>query len=156
MKDCWQVLGIPPTTDADRVKRAYRALIKRYHPDTIPAASPELIRQYTLRCGRINQAFRQAIEQSASSSQRDRGTGPAHDESRARERWDEGAARWAATWRPSEHAAAESPRPADPRESGVASVAVTYLAPLLVIAAPLLILCFANMLWQMAHLFGGR
>ena len=35
MKDCWQVLGMPSTTDVDAVNRAYRALIKRYHPDTI-------------------------------------------------------------------------------------------------------------------------
>jgi hypothetical protein len=155
MNDCWQVLGIAATTDADRVKRAYRALIKRYHPDTIPLASPEMIRQYTLRCGRINQAFRQAMERCVTAPRPNRQTaGPDHEESWPRERW-EGAARRATGWRSPERPAAQPSRFAEIQEGGPASIVVTYLAPLLVIGSPLLLLCFGNMLWQMLHLLSS-
>lgn len=33
MTDPYQVLGVPPTASDDEVKKAYRALCKRYHPD---------------------------------------------------------------------------------------------------------------------------
>ncbi len=52
--DCWAVLEIAPTTDMGEIKRAYRALIKQYHPDIAGQA-------YNLRCARISEAYREAL-----------------------------------------------------------------------------------------------
>jgi hypothetical protein len=154
MKDCWQVLGVPSTTDAEGIKRAYRALIKRYHPDTIISGPPEKIRRYTIRCRRINQAFRQAIERYATGTHVKAGTAVDRQEAAARKRGG-GAARRAEAWQPP-----ECPEPGQSRfaegQDRPAGTVVTYLAPLLVIGSPLLILCFANMLWQMVYLLLGR
>jgi hypothetical protein len=155
MKDCWQVLDIPSTTDVEAVKRAYRVLIKRYHPDTIASGSPEMVQRYTVKCGRINQAFRQAIEQCTAGVHADLGTGAAREEAVARKRWGE-AARQARPWRPPDHPSMEQPRFAEVRNAGTTRAAVTYLAPLLVIGCPFLIVCFANMLLQMAYLLASR
>src|SRR5690606_18937214 len=35
-KDFYQVLGVPDTATQDEVKKAYRRLAKRYHPDANP------------------------------------------------------------------------------------------------------------------------
>lgn len=60
MKDCFKVLEIPRTKDRQAVKRAYREVVKKYHPDTV--RSPEKIRHYTIKCAEINDAYHQAIE----------------------------------------------------------------------------------------------
>ena len=155
MKDCWQVLGIPCTTDVEAVSRAYRSLIKRYHPDTIPSGSPEMIRHYTIKCGRINQAFRQAIERCAAGAHVGVGTAVDREDTGVKTRW-EGAAEWARAWRPPEQPATKRPPSTEVQNGGAASIAVDYLAPLLVIGSPLLILGFATMLWQMVCLLAGR
>ena len=36
MNDPYQILNIPPTATDEEVKRAYRALAKKYHPDMNP------------------------------------------------------------------------------------------------------------------------
>jgi len=155
MNDCWQVLEIPTTTDVAAVKCAYRALIKRYHPDTIASGPPEMIRCYTVKCGQINQAFRQALEQCAAEKYVNVASAVDREEARVREPWG-GTAERASGWRPPEQPAAGKPCRAEVRDGGSASVAVDYLASLLVIGLPFLILCFANMLWQMMGQFGGR
>ena len=155
MKDCWQVLGIPSTTDVEAVKQAYRALIKRYHPDTIPSGSPEMVRRYTIRCRRINQAFRQAIDRCATDATANVRTA-VHDEKAGLKSGGGEAARRAGVWQPPEYPPTEGPRCAKVHRAGPADLVVTYLAPLLVMGSPLLIICFVNMLRQMLHLLAGR
>jgi len=50
----YRILGISPLADQDRVRRAYRALAKRYHPDTYP---PERQAWAKKQMTRINAAY---------------------------------------------------------------------------------------------------
>src|SRR3972149_8973828 len=50
----WDVLEIEPTSDLQEIKRGYRALIKKYHPDIAG-------HHYNLKCAEITEAYRQAI-----------------------------------------------------------------------------------------------
>ncbi|HXG64885.1 MAG TPA: J domain-containing protein [Blastocatellia bacterium] len=63
MSDCWTVLGIAPTNDLEKIRRAYRDLVKQYHPDTV--AAPEKKRRYTIICARVNQAYKEACERAS-------------------------------------------------------------------------------------------
>jgi len=59
MRNCWQVLGVQPTGDLEAVKRAWRSLVRQWHPDTV--SDPELKRTHTARCIEINLAYGTAI-----------------------------------------------------------------------------------------------
>jgi hypothetical protein len=63
MKNCWNILGIQPTTNSDEIKKAYRDLVKKYHPDK--ARSPEKVRHYTIKCAGIIEAYHRALQESA-------------------------------------------------------------------------------------------
>ena len=54
------MLGLPRTRDTSIIKKAYRELIKKYHPDTVHA--PEKIRKNTIKCAEIIQAYKEAME----------------------------------------------------------------------------------------------
>ncbi|MBF0433721.1 MAG: J domain-containing protein [Fibrobacteria bacterium] len=60
MKSCWEILHISVTSDQERIKQAYRDLVKKYHPDTVQV--PEKIRKYTIHCAKINEAYNEAIK----------------------------------------------------------------------------------------------
>jgi hypothetical protein len=60
-KDCWKILNIPPTHDIETIKKAYRKLVKIYHPDK--ANTPEKVRKNTLKCAEINLAYEEALRQ---------------------------------------------------------------------------------------------
>jgi DnaJ-class molecular chaperone with C-terminal Zn finger domain len=58
-------LGITRTKDTSIIKKAYRGLIKKYHPDTVQA--PEKIRRYTIKSVEINKAYKEAMEYAATN-----------------------------------------------------------------------------------------
>lgn len=57
----WAVLGISPTDDLAVVKKAYRSLVKKYHPDT--TLNPEAKARFHRECSRINEAYREVLDQ---------------------------------------------------------------------------------------------
>lgn len=59
-KDCWAILEIARTKDLAIIKKAYRELIKQYHPDKVQA--PEKKRKNTIRCVKIILAYKEAME----------------------------------------------------------------------------------------------
>lgn len=60
MNNPWKVLQIEPTTDPEEIKKAYRALAQRYHPDK--AKTPEKERKYTVRFVEIRRAYEAAMQ----------------------------------------------------------------------------------------------
>lgn len=83
MKDCWRQLDIAPTNDPAEIKRAWRTLVKQYHPDTVK--TPEKKRKYTIRCAEINGAYRDALKaaQATSRATHPSTTRPASPEAKA-------------------------------------------------------------------------
>lgn len=57
--DPWQVLGLPPESDAKVIKRTYRALVRQYHPDQVAAqgGSAAQIDAATERLKQLNIAY---------------------------------------------------------------------------------------------------
>ncbi len=55
VKDYYAVLGVPPDATASAIKKAYRSLVQRYHPDRLqPDDDAELAYQRMLE---INEAI---------------------------------------------------------------------------------------------------
>lgn len=59
MKDCWRVLEIKETSDKIIINRAFRNLIRKYHPDTV--ASPEMRRKNTIKTMDLIEARDEAL-----------------------------------------------------------------------------------------------
>ncbi|MCC6815693.1 MAG: J domain-containing protein [Saprospiraceae bacterium] len=57
--NCWKTLGIKSTSDKEIIKSAYRALVKKYHPDL--AKTPEKVRINTIKCAELNLAYQKAL-----------------------------------------------------------------------------------------------
>lgn len=62
-EDPYVVLGVPPGADAETIRAAYLALVKRHHPDRhfAEGTPAEFIRVADLRMAEINAAYRQLM-----------------------------------------------------------------------------------------------
>lgn len=59
MKDPYSVLGVPKTATNDEIKKAYRALCRKYHPDTNPD-NPELAEE---KFKEVGEAYRNIMDE---------------------------------------------------------------------------------------------
>ncbi len=59
--EAWAVLGIPPGTSADEIKRAYRRLARSVHPDLHPQATEDERRALEARFSEITHAYRALV-----------------------------------------------------------------------------------------------
>jgi len=55
------VLGVPPAADIDRIKQAYKVLIKQNHPDRVHGMSPIFRELAEAETKRINAAYQEAL-----------------------------------------------------------------------------------------------
>jgi hypothetical protein len=60
MTNCWAILEIAPTHDVDEISKARRALMRKWHPDTV--TDPNRQNEYTIRCATINAAYDEAVK----------------------------------------------------------------------------------------------
>jgi hypothetical protein len=58
--NCWAVLEIAPTHNQDEISKARRALIRKWHPDTVMDRDRQ--NEYTVRCATINAAYDEAVK----------------------------------------------------------------------------------------------
>ncbi|MCY0878204.1 MAG: J domain-containing protein [Firmicutes bacterium] len=58
--NAWKILGIEPTDDVERIRRAYMALVRQHHPDRF-RLDPVRYRQQEERMKLINQAYEWAL-----------------------------------------------------------------------------------------------
>ncbi len=58
MEDPFEVLGVPPDASDERIRRRYRELVARHHPDRIAAGTPEQRQAAHHRMASITAAFR--------------------------------------------------------------------------------------------------
>ena len=74
MKDPYKILGVSPTDDDDKIKQAYRELVRKYHPDKY--ADSDLAELANEKMKEINAAYEQIRTERAnrSSSGRSGGT----------------------------------------------------------------------------------
>jgi DnaJ-class molecular chaperone len=56
LRHAYQVLGVPPDASAHSIKKTYRRLVKRWHPDLYPGGTPAQV-EATHMTGLINEAY---------------------------------------------------------------------------------------------------
>jgi hypothetical protein len=57
----WRVLGVPPGTSTEEIKRAYRRLARSVHPDMHPHATEDERRALEVRFAEITEAYRALV-----------------------------------------------------------------------------------------------
>jgi hypothetical protein len=61
-RDPFEVLGIEPTSDKEKIKQAYRSLVIRYHPDKVAHLGKEFQELAEIRFKEIQQAYQELME----------------------------------------------------------------------------------------------
>ena len=62
--EAYDVLGLGPDADMEEVRRAYKDLLKRYHPDNNVNISPQSEKEYRERFECVREAYDTIINQS--------------------------------------------------------------------------------------------
>ena len=57
----YRTLGLSSGASSDEIKRAYRRLVREYHPDLHPEASHEERRSLSLRFAEVTAAYRALV-----------------------------------------------------------------------------------------------
>jgi DnaJ like chaperone protein len=59
IEDAYKLLGVSPQDDIATIKKAYRKLVRQYHPDIIKSQgkSEDYIKEATAKTQEINQAY---------------------------------------------------------------------------------------------------
>ena len=63
MTNPYEVLGISPNATDDEVKKAYRRMAMKYHPDKVANAGEEIRQQATDKFRAINEAYEHIKQQ---------------------------------------------------------------------------------------------
>ena len=84
MKDYYAILGIPGDADGEHIKKAYRALAKRFHPDVVKDNKEKQRRMYD-----IQEAY-QCLGNAESREKYDRARRQEHDGMHRREKREAG------------------------------------------------------------------
>lgn len=60
-RDCFEILGLPPSASMEELRTAYKRLIKQYHPDRVHGMAPAFTKLAEAQTRRLNAAYQQAL-----------------------------------------------------------------------------------------------
>jgi hypothetical protein len=60
-RDCFEILGLPPSASMEELRAAYKRLIKQYHPDRVYGLAPAFTKLAEAQTRRLNAAYQQAL-----------------------------------------------------------------------------------------------
>ena len=63
MRDPYQVLGVSQDASEEEIKKAYRKLAKKYHPDTVANLGEEIKKKATEKFRAVNEAYEELKKQ---------------------------------------------------------------------------------------------
>ena len=62
-RDYYEILEVSKSASADEIKKAYRTMAKKYHPDTVASLGEDVKRKATEKFRSINEAYNELKSQ---------------------------------------------------------------------------------------------